>query len=160
RRRLHLLRPGRRQPALPGPVQRRPLRRRARQHPDRQPRQLPAHRRRPRRLGRRPQRQRSFVTDAHPNSIHPTQPDKGRIHSGRVTDPTKVTGQNYRIDIAGTAPAQTYTVTNTDTGAGVANGSYTSGQSIEFDGISVAVAGSPADGDNFSVAPATNSLKL
>jgi flagellar hook-associated protein 3 FlgL len=102
----------------------------------------------------------SFVTDANPNSIDPTQAAKAWIDSGRVTDPTKLTGQNYRIDIAGTAPAQTYTVTNTDTGAGVTSGTYTSGQSIGFDGISVAVTGAPADGDNFSVAPATNSLKL
>jgi flagellar hook-associated protein 3 FlgL len=102
----------------------------------------------------------SFVTDANPNSIDPTQAAKGWIDSGSVTDPTKLTGQNYRVDIAGTAPAQTYTVTNTDTGAGVASGTYKSGGAIQFDGISVAISGAPADGDNFSVAPATNSLKL
>ena len=102
----------------------------------------------------------SFVTDANPNSIDPTQPAKGWIDAGRVTDPAALTGQNYRIDIAGTAPAQTYSVTNTDTGAGVAGGAYKAGQSIAFDGLSVAVAGTPADGDNFSVAPATNSLKV
>lgn len=102
----------------------------------------------------------TFVTDAGPNSIDPAQPAKGWIDSGRVTDPSLLTGQNYRIDIAGTAPAQTYTVTNTDTGAGVTSGSYKSGQNIQFDGISVAVSGAPADGDNFSIAPATNSLKV
>jgi flagellar hook-associated protein 3 FlgL len=102
----------------------------------------------------------SFTTDANPNSIDPTQPAKGWIDSGRVTNPAQLTGQNYRIDIAGTAPAQTYAVTNTDTGAGVAGGAYKSGQSIAFDGLSVAITGTPADGDNFSVAPATNSLKL
>ncbi|MBW8847064.1 MAG: flagellar hook-associated protein FlgL [Burkholderiales bacterium] len=102
----------------------------------------------------------SFVTDANPNSIDPTQPAKGWIDAGRVTDPAALTGQNYRIDIAGTAPAQTYSVTNTDTGAGVAGGAYKAGQSIDFDGLSVAVAGTPADGDNFSIAPATNSLKV
>ena len=102
----------------------------------------------------------SFVTDANPNAIDPTQAAKGWIDGGRVIDPTQLTGQNYRIDIAGVAPAQTYTVTNTDTGAGVASGTYGSGQNISFDGISVAIAGNPADGDNFSVAPATNSLKL
>ena len=102
----------------------------------------------------------SFVTDANPNSIDPTQAAKGWIDSGRVTNPAAVTGQNYRIDIAGTAPAQTYSVTNTDTGAGVVGGAFKPGQSIDFDGISMAVAGTPADGDNFSVAPATNSLKV
>ncbi|MBI3348453.1 MAG: flagellar hook-associated protein FlgL [Burkholderiales bacterium] len=102
----------------------------------------------------------SFVTDANPNTIDPTQAAKGWIDSGRVTNPPLLTGQNYRIDIAGTAPAQTYTVTNTDTSAGVASGSFKAGQSIAFDGLSVAIAGAPADGDNFSVAPASNSLKL
>lgn len=102
----------------------------------------------------------SFVTEANPNAIDPTQAAKGWIDSGRVIDPTLLTGQNYRIDIAGTAPAQTYAVTNTDTGAGVASGTYKSGQNISFDGMSMAITGTPADGDNFSVAPATNSLKL
>ncbi|MCE4554818.1 flagellar hook-associated protein FlgL [Pelomonas cellulosilytica] len=102
----------------------------------------------------------SFVTDTQPNSIDPTQPAKGWIDSGRVTDPGRVTGQHYRIDITGTAPTQTYAVTNTDTGAGVAGGDYKSGLAIQFDGISVTVSGAPANGDNFSVAPSTNTLKV
>lgn len=101
----------------------------------------------------------SFVTEAGSNAATGL-PASAWIDSGRVTDPTLMTGQNYRIDITGTAPAQTYSVTNIDTGAGVAAGSYRSGQSISFEGISVAVTGTPADGDNFSVAPATSSLKL
>jgi flagellar hook-associated protein 3 FlgL len=102
----------------------------------------------------------SFVTEANPNSIDPTQASRGWIDSGRVTNPPLLTGQNYRIDIAGTAPAQTYAVTNTDTGAGVAGGPFTPGQSIAFDGLAVAITGAPADGDNFSIAPATSSLKV
>jgi len=102
----------------------------------------------------------SFVTEANPNTIDPAQAAKGWIDSGRVTNPPLLTGQNYRVDIAGTAPAQTYTVTNTDTGAGVAGGAFKPGQSIEFDGISVAISGAPVDGDNFSIAPATNDLKV
>lgn len=102
----------------------------------------------------------SFVTGANANSIDPTQAAKGWIDSGRVTDPTQLTGQNYRIDISGTAPTQTYSVTNTDTGAGVASGDFKPGQAISFDGMAMTISGSPADGDNFSVAPATNSLKV
>ncbi len=102
----------------------------------------------------------SFVTDANPNSIDPAQLAKGWIDGGRVTNPPLLTGQNYRIDIAGIAPAQTYAVTNVDTGAGVAAGTYRAGQSIEFDGLAVAISGAPADGDNFSIAPATNTLKV
>ncbi len=101
----------------------------------------------------------SFVTDAAPNAIT-GGPAQAWIDSGRVVNPTLVTGNDYRIDITGTAPTQTYSVTNTTTGAGVASGAYKSGQAIVFDGMSVAVTGTPADGDAFTVAPATNSLKL
>ncbi|RTL46894.1 MAG: flagellar hook-associated protein 3 [Burkholderiales bacterium] len=101
----------------------------------------------------------TFVTDAGVNSIT-GNPPQAWIDSGRVTDPTLVTGQNYRIDITGAAPTQTYSVTNTDTGAGVTSGPYKSGQAIVFDGISVGVVGTPADGDAFTVAPATNTLKV
>ena len=101
----------------------------------------------------------TFVTEANPNATTGNAA-QGWIDSGRVIDPTKVTGQNYRVDITGSAPAQTYSVTNTDTGAGVTSGPYKSGQAIAFDGISVAVTGVPADGDSFAIAPATNSLKL
>lgn len=101
----------------------------------------------------------SFVTDAGANAIT-GNPAAAWIDSGRVLDPSLLTGQNYRIDISGTAPTQTYSVTNIDTGAGVAGGSYKSGEAITFDGISMSVTGTPADGDTFTVAPATNSLKL
>lgn len=100
----------------------------------------------------------TFVTDAGTNSIT-GNPPQAWVDSGRVTDPTLVTGQNYRIDISGTAPTQTYSVTNTDTGAGVTSGPYKSGQAIVFDGISVGVTGTPADGDAFTIAPSTNTLK-
>lgn len=102
----------------------------------------------------------SFVTAANPNANDPTQAAKGWIDSGRVTDPSKLTGQNYRIDITGTAPAQTFTVTNTDTGSAAATGDFKSGQAINFDGMSVAITGAPADGDNYAVTPASDSLKL
>lgn len=101
----------------------------------------------------------TFVTDAGTNSIT-GNPPQAWVDSGRVVDPTLVTGQNYRVDISGTAPTQTYSVTNTDTGAGVTSGPYKSGQAIVFDGISVGVTGTPADGDTFTIAPATNSLKV
>jgi flagellar hook-associated protein 3 FlgL len=101
----------------------------------------------------------TFVTEPAANSVT-GNPPQAWVDSGRVIDPTLVTGQNYRIDITGTAPTQNYTVTNTDTGAGVSTGSYTSGQAIKFDGISVAVTGTPADGDAFTIAPATNTLKV
>ena len=101
----------------------------------------------------------SFVTEASTNAFT-GNPAAAWIDSGRVLNPSLLTGQNYRVDISGTAPTQTYSVTNTDTGAGVAGGTYKTGEAISFDGISVTVTGTPADGDTFTVAPATNSLKL
>jgi flagellar hook-associated protein 3 FlgL len=42
----------------------------------------------------------------------------------------------------------------------VAGGTFTPGQSIAFDGLAVAITGAPADGDNFSIAPASSTLKV
>lgn len=99
-----------------------------------------------------------FVTDAGANSVTGA-PAQGWIDPGSVTNPAQLTGQNYRIGIAGTAPAQTYSVTNTTTGAAVTGGAFKAGQSIQFDGMAVTINGAPVNGDNFSIAPATNSLK-
>ncbi len=101
----------------------------------------------------------SFVTEPGANTSTGAPP-KGWIDSGRVTNPSLLTGQNYKIDIAGIVPAQTYTVTNTDTGASAGGGPFTPGKSIEFDGQAVVISGTPADGDNFSSAPATSTLKV
>lgn len=101
----------------------------------------------------------SFVTSAAANAITGL-PAKGWIDSGRVTDPSLLTGNNYRIDIAGAPPAQTYNVTNTDTGAGVASGTFLPNTTIAFDGMAVGISGNAADGDNFNIAPAANNLRV
>jgi len=54
------------------------------------------------------------------------------------------------IDVVGD-----YTVTD-GVGAVVANGAYVSEAEIGFDGIQVTIAGAPAAGDSFTVAPSTN----
>ncbi|MFG6465604.1 flagellar hook-associated protein FlgL [Roseateles sp. BYS87W] len=104
----------------------------------------------------------SFVTDAGLNAIT-GNPPQAWIDSGRVIDPQLQQANqanSYSISISGTAPSQTYSVVNTTTGAGVTGGTYKTGQAITFDGISVSVSGTPADGDVFTIAPATNSLKV
>jgi len=84
----------------------------------------------------------------------------GWIDSGRVTDPSLLTGHNYRLDVAGTAPAQTYTLTDQDLGSIVSAGAFKVGEAIVADGMALTVTGKPADGDAFAVAGSQRSLKL
>jgi flagellar hook-associated protein 3 FlgL len=74
----------------------------------------------------------------------------GSIDTGSVTDPADYVAGTYTISF--TSPTE-YQVTN---GAGtvVTSGAYTSGNSISFDGMQVAISGTPATGDEFTVAPA------
>jgi flagellar hook-associated protein 3 FlgL len=84
------------------------------------------------------------------------------VSTGTVVDSARLTGHNYQIVFAvGGAPATTgYTVQDLDTGANVMPAPpsvtplpYVSGEPIAFDGISLKVTGTPANGDTFSVAP-------
>lgn len=84
----------------------------------------------------------------------------GWIDAGRTTDPGLLTGHNYRIDIAGTAPAQTYTLIDTDTGGLVSSGDFKPGQAITGDGMAFTISGAPVDGDAFAIAGAKNGLKI
>lgn len=86
----------------------------------------------------------------------------GIVSTGSVTDASLLTGDNYKVTFSGTSPANTYTVTDTTPGATVpavpplpAAAPYISGQSITFAGMSFDVMGSPASGDQFTVAPST-----
>lgn len=88
------------------------------------------------------------------------QPPAGWIDSGRVVDPTLLTGHNYQIQIGGTAPAQTYTVIDLDLGSTVKTEPFKPGQSITFDGMAMNIAGAPVNGDQFEIKPATNNLKV
>lgn len=104
-----------------------------------------------------------FVTDAgtNPSSTPPGAAAQGWIDPGSVTNPSKLTGLNYSISITGTAPAaQTYTISPAPSDGTAATGTYKPGTSIGFDGLAVTISGAPVNGDNFSIAPATNSLKV
>lgn len=72
------------------------------------------------------------------------------IDPGSVTDPSAWVPDTYTISFG--SPGQ-YQVTN-GAGALVASGAYVSGAAIAFNGIQVSVSGTPATGDQFSVAPA------
>ena len=79
------------------------------------------------------------------------------MNQGSVTNPTALTGNNYSISFAVAAGVTTYNVTNTTTGAAVLTAQpYTTGQAIAFDGMQMTVQGTPANGDQFTVAPSSN----
>lgn len=101
----------------------------------------------------------NFETGPLPHPTTGSQP-KGWIDSGRVADPALLTGNNYKIQISGSGPAATITVTNTDLGSVAFTGPFTPGKAISFDGIATTISGVPVDGDQFDIKPSTNSLKL
>jgi len=76
------------------------------------------------------------------------------VSAGEVTG-LPLTGDHYSIVFTTGSPT-TYTITNTDTSTTVATGNYTSGATISFDNISLAISGSVADGDTFNIGPNTN----
>jgi flagellar hook-associated protein 3 FlgL len=76
----------------------------------------------------------------------------GVLGATTVSSPAAYSGGSYTIEF--TSP-KAYKVLNS-TGATVTSGAYTSGQSISFAGLEVALSGQPAAGDSFSVAPSTD----
>jgi flagellar hook-associated protein 3 FlgL len=72
------------------------------------------------------------------------------IDSGSVTNAAAWVPDTYTV--AFSSPTQ-YQITNS-AGAVVGSGAYTSGNAISFAGIEVTVSGTPASGDQFTVAPA------
>lgn len=78
------------------------------------------------------------------------------ISPGQVTSAPALTGHAYAIDFAVAGGVTTYTVRDTTAGTVLSAGNpYTSGAGIVFDGQQVAVTGTPAAGDSFTVAPST-----
>jgi flagellar hook-associated protein 3 FlgL len=89
------------------------------------------------------------------------------IDAGRVVDPAAFfaassppavadpAALDWRIEFAGAPGAVTYSVLKDGAATALANVPYTSGQAIAFDGLSVAVNGSPQAGDAFELRPST-----
>lgn len=89
-----------------------------------------------------------------------TQNGSGWIDSGRVSDPSALTGDPYTIDFTVSGGTTTYTVLRNGNPTALTNVPYVSGQSIEIDGMAVAVTGAPANGDQFALAPSSASLNV
>lgn len=81
----------------------------------------------------------------------------GAVSLNNPTDPTNA--DTYKITFAGSGASTTYTVAATDPATGVTTTGtpqpFTAGSAITLGGQSVAITGTPAAGDSFSVTPAT-----
>jgi len=81
----------------------------------------------------------------------------GVISPGTVVTPASLTGHDYQITFSVAAGAITYNVVDTTTATTLSTANpYASGNSISFDGLQLEIQGTPADGDQFTVAPSTN----
>jgi len=81
----------------------------------------------------------------------------GIIGSGSIVNSALLTGHNYSINFNVVAGAMTYDVVDSTTATTLSAGNaYVSGQSISFDGLQLDVTGSPADNDQFTVAPSVH----
>lgn len=91
----------------------------------------------------------SFVT-----SLRPANTGTGRVINGNVTDIAAFASDDFRVVFT---TANTYDVINDTTGTTVQSAqSYTDGSAIAFNGVAVAVTGSPAVGDEFLIGPSQN----
>lgn len=82
----------------------------------------------------------------------------GSVSGVTVTDATAVTNHNYSVKFAITAGVTTYDIIDSTVGLpAISTGNaYTAGQPIAFAGQKLTVSGAPANGDTFTVQPATN----
>ena len=78
----------------------------------------------------------------------------GLIGATSVSDAADYNGGTYQVEFTA-AGGGAYNVVNA-AGTTVSSGTYTSGSTISFDGLQIAMSGTPAAGDSFSVAPSTN----
>ena len=93
-----------------------------------------------------------FVTSAAPTVLNAT------IDSGSVSDPSALTGADYTLQFNAAGGVTTYAVLKNGLPTAVVAAPYVSGQSITVDGMTVAVSGTPATGDQFQLAPSTPTL--
>jgi flagellar hook-associated protein 3 FlgL len=83
-----------------------------------------------------------------------TNTGSASIDTGSVLDSTQWVPDNYTLTF--NSPTSYQIVDNTTGTTVVANGAYTSGSAIQFQGVEVTLTGTPAAGDSFSVAPSGN----
>jgi len=82
------------------------------------------------------------------------------IDAGGVTDPSQITGLPYSLQFSVGGAGTTYTVLRNGGATALTNVPYVSGQAIQIDGMSFSVTGTPANGDNFTIAPSGPTLSV
>ena len=92
-------------------------------------------------------------------SAKSTNSGTGSVGTTSITDYTALTYDNYEIRFAVSGGTTTYTVVNLRTGSTVTSGTYTDPTTIQWDGLSVQITGSPANGDVFSVSAHANQAR-
>ncbi len=82
------------------------------------------------------------------------------IDSGKVTDPSALTGSTYSIQFGVSGGATTYSVLKGGVATAQTNVAFTPGQAVQVDGMSATISGQPANGDAFQLAPSTSNLSV
>jgi flagellar hook-associated protein 3 FlgL len=81
------------------------------------------------------------------------------IDAGRVTSPGQITSSTYDIQFSTAGGATTYSVLKDGNPLSTGN-AFNSGKEIAVDGMSFAITGAPATGDDFRISPSTKSLSV
>ena len=81
------------------------------------------------------------------------------IDAGRVTSPNLITNSTYDIQFSTAGGATTYSVLKDGSAISTGN-AFTSGQEISVDGMSFAITGAPANGDDFRTTPSAKNLSV
>jgi flagellar hook-associated protein 3 FlgL len=107
----------------------------------------------------------SFLTSMSGNGVFVTAPAAGNgngawVDAGRVTDPSAVTGDAYQVVFSVAPTGTTYSLLRNGAPTAVVGAPYVTGQAIGFDGLSLTVTGTPANGDRFDATPAARDLSL
>jgi flagellar hook-associated protein 3 FlgL len=95
-----------------------------------------------------------FATSAGPGVAN------AQIDGGQVADPALLTGADYTLQFSVAGGATTYAILKNGAPTAVTAAPYVAGQAIAFDGMTMSVSGTPADGDTFQVTPSTASLSV
>lgn len=82
------------------------------------------------------------------------------IDAGKVTDPSAVTGSTYSIQFSVSGGNTTYSVLKDGVATAQTNVAFKAGQAVQIDGMSASIAGQPANGDVFQLAPSAPSMSV
>lgn len=106
-----------------------------------------------------------FVTRSAGNSVTGKPVTGAVIDSGSVNDPSALfpvadTGYRVRFTSATTYDIESYPLATPAVVTPVSSGTYADGRSINLNGMSFTVSGTPANGDQFELTPSTPSLSV